>query len=92
MVFQDMGKLAIVAVTVGIVLVVGFLIMASVRTQADATDTSHDFTNATECAQSSVCNATDDTVDAIATIPGWIGLVILVSIGALLVGLVKKFG
>jgi len=90
MAFAEMNKLALMAVTLGIILVVGFLIISNVKTQSQAVEgLSYSDPN---CANSTVCNATQQVETAIATIPGWIGLVILVAIGGILIALVKRFG
>ena len=79
-VFDGLSNLAIGAVTLGIILVVGLLIMAGVGS------------NASVAANGNATAATNTVTTAIATIPGWIGLVVLVAIGALLIFLVRRFG
>ena len=76
--------LIVALVVIGIVLVVGFLIFAEVRDQvweidgltAAVNDTSYGY------------NATMEVTDAMADIPGWLPIIIVVVIGALLIGLV----
>ena len=85
-VLDQLGNIVIALVAVGIVLVIGFLIMAEVQTQTVGTcslDTGIGCTAAH--------NATIETVDAVATIPGWLPIVIITIIGALLIGLVSVF-
>jgi len=79
-VFDGMSNLAIGAVTLGIILVVVLLIMANL------------LANASVAADTNATASTQTVTNAIATIPGWIGLVVLVAIGALLIFLVRRFG
>jgi len=85
MVMEGMSKLGITAVTLTIVLVVGFLIASNVLDQID-TNAGDEFANTT--AQ----NSTQTLITAMGTIPGWVPLIILVSIGGLLLMMIKGFG
>lgn len=82
--FQQMGALAIGIVTLILVLSIGFLIMASIKTQIVATEVS-------SVGNSSAFNATNTLINAAATIPGWVPLIVIAVIGAMLLGLVKMF-
>lgn len=83
-------------VTVGIVLVVGFLIMSSAGDQA-----AQQLGNSTlaQCLQSgadgsggsAACNATGTTINAISTVPNWLPIIIITVIGALMISLVSMF-
>lgn len=79
-VFDGMSNLAIGAVVLGITLVVALLIMSGVKA------------NTTVSADGNATAATNSVLTAMATIPGWVGLVVLVAIGALLIFLVRRFG
>jgi len=71
-------------VVIAIVLVVGFLIFAEVKDQVYTIDS----LNSTHNESSYGYNATMDVTNAIADIPGWLPIIIVVVIGALLIGLV----
>ena len=68
-------------VAVAIVLTVGFLIMSEVKSQATSIDSEN----------SSAVNATNEVIDAVGDIPGWLPIIIVTVIGALLIGLVAYF-
>lgn len=67
-------------VSVGIVLVVGFLVMSEVKSQS-----------AVNVENSSQLNATNETIDAIANIPGWLPIIVITLIGAVLISIVSVF-
>jgi len=71
--------LIIALVVISIVLVVGFLIFAEVKTQVVAIEGSGSYGD----------NATIAVQDALNDIPGWLPIIIVVVIGALLIGLVS---
>ena len=87
---DGLGKLAIGAVVLTIVLTVGFLIVAQANTQIATLD-NIDTNNASQCATSVACNATTTLNAAMSTIPDWVGLIIIATIGGLLIGLVAIF-
>ena len=66
-------------VAIGIVLVIGFLIMANVKA------------NSSVVADPNATAAITTTTTAMATIPGWLGIIVITVIGALLLGLVAMF-
>ena len=66
-------------VVVGVVLVVGFLIMAEVKSNGKVS--ADNFTG----------NATEEVINAMMEIPGWLPIIIITVIGALLIGLVAMF-
>ena len=95
-VIDQLGNIVIALVAVGVILVVGFLIMAEVGTQVAATSatTQTSFAgcnveNGTGC--TSAINGTTTVVDSMATIPGWLPIIIITVIGSLLIGLVSAF-
>lgn len=67
-------------VSVGLVLVVGFLVMSEVKSQS-----------AVNVENSSQLNATNETIDAIASIPTWLPIIVITLVGALLIGIVSIF-
>jgi hypothetical protein len=89
-VFSQLGSLATGVATLAIVLTVAFLVMSEGKDQAAEIE-GLDFTNTTECHQSITCNATEELQNATGDIPGWVPLVIIASIGAILLGLVSLF-
>lgn len=78
-VLQNFLPLVIGLVSIGITIVIGFLILAEV---AD---------NTTVTANANASAAVDDVQDAMSDIPGWIPIVVVAVIGALLLGLVAMF-
>jgi hypothetical protein len=87
-VMSNLGGLAVGVAGLVIVLSIAFLVMGQVRTQD--TDVTGITCNQTD--GSIGCNATKTLQNATATIPGWVPLVILVSIGAVILGMVAAFG
>ena len=69
-------------VGIGIVLAVGFLILAEVKQQASGTTLSTD---------SFAWNGTAEVQGAMSDIPGWLPIIIVAVIGAALLGLVSLF-
>ena len=88
MVFADMGNLAKGALVCLLALVVGFLVAAQVQSQIATTQGIADVTN--ESQWTTAYSATVTTTNAVATIPGWIPLIILVGIASLILMLVKQ--
>lgn len=68
---------------VAVVLVVGFLIMAEVKTQASTIEN--------DGGTGYAVNATRDVQLALDDIPGWLPIIIVAIIGAILLGLVQFF-
>ena len=89
-VFNELGQLATGVAVLAIVLVVAFLVMSQGKAQI-ADIEGFDGTNDTECQSSIACNSTSTLQSAVDDIPGWIPLVIVASIGAILLGLVAMF-
>ena len=77
--------LIVALVVIAIVLVVGFLIFAEVQDQVVTIDT---VTEATPSTWSYGYNATMSVQEAMNDIPGWLPIIVVVVIGALLIGLV----
>jgi len=90
---QAMSTLAGLAVgiaTLAIVLTVTFLVMSQGKSQI-ATIEGLASTNSTDCPTSVACNATSTLQSAVDDIPGWVPLIIIGVVGAVLLGLVKLF-
>jgi len=85
--FNQLAGLAVGVATLAIVLVVGFLVMAEGKVQSESI--SGISCNATSGDLS--CNATGTLQTATATIPAWVPLIIIATIGAILLGLVSLF-
>ena len=71
--------LIIALIVIGIVLVVGFLIFAQVKTQVVSIEGAGSYGD----------NATMAVQSAMEDIPGWLPIIVVVVIGALLIGLVS---
>ena len=78
-VVQQLQPLIIALVAIGVVLAVGFLIMAEIAA------------NTTVAADGNATAAINTTRDAVAEIPGWLSIIVITVIGALLLGLVQLF-
>jgi len=89
-VFGNLMAMAASIAGLAIALTVTFLIISQGRSQAAGVE-GLDFTNTTECAQSYTCNATNTLAGAVDDIPGWVPLIIIGVIGAVLLSLVAAF-
>jgi len=79
-------------IAIGILLAVGFLIMSEAKTQIrDIQGLNSTFESATHPKGTAAINGTNDTINAIADIPGWLPIIVITVIGALLIGLVARF-
>ena len=85
-IFSNMGGLATGIATLVIILVVAFLIMAKTKDQIETTDgVSYNDTNG-----SMAWNATREMQNNTYSLVGWVGLVVIVAIGVLILGLVRQ--
>ena len=89
-VMDQLGALAVGIAGLAIALVVTFLIMSQAKTQIGTIE-GITVTNATQCAASTSCAATGTLQTAVAGIPGWVPLIVIAVVGALLIGLVSYF-
>lgn len=87
-VFQQIGSLAVGIATLAIVLTVAFLILAEGITQSE---TISGITCNASVSGDAACNSTITLQNALQTIPGWVPLIIIASIGAILLGLVALY-
>jgi len=87
-VMDQLGGLAIGIATLLIALVVVFLVVANTQGQI-ATVQAFDATNASQ--RTVAYNATVTLNEAAVTIPGWVPLIVIVVIGAAIIGLVSVF-
>jgi len=78
-VIDQLGPIVTGLVSIGILLVVGFLIMGNVAT------------NTQVAADANASAAIAQTTQAAEDIPGWLPIIIITIIGALLIGLVSIF-
>jgi len=88
---SELQALVVPLVGIGIVLVIGFLIFAEVRT-----NTSLDSANAETCSSGDengtyACNGTLEVIEAMEDVPGWLPIIVIVVIGAILLSLVAMF-
>jgi len=77
---QDLGALGIGVVSLVIILAVAFLILAQVKA------------NASVAADGNATAAVNTLTAAAATIPNWVPILIIVFIGAIVIGAVGLFG
>ncbi len=81
---EQLTNLIVPLIGIGIVLVVGFLIMAEAKDQVQAiNDSGTDVQIA--------LNGTSDVQNAMSDIPGWLPIIVITVIGAILIGLVSMF-
>lgn len=86
-VLNQMSVLAVGIATLTVVLTVTFLILSQGLTQAEAI-------SGTVCNSTSgdnACNSTLTLRGAVDDIPGWVPLIVIATIGAILLGLVQLF-
>lgn len=89
-VFSALSGLAVGIATLAVVLVVAFLVMSQGKEQIASIEGLPN-TNTTNCETSLACNATTTLQSAVDDIPGWVPLIVIASIGAILLGLVAMF-
>jgi len=89
-VFTQLAGLGIGIAGLVITLVVVFLILSQARTQTAAIE-GIDLTNETQVSTSVSLNATATLTEAVATVPGWVPLIVIAVIGSILLGLVALF-
>ena len=89
-IFDSIGALGIGIAGLAITLVVTFLIISQTQSQL-VTIGNIPNTTAAGLAQSVAGNATTTLQSAIAGIPGWVPLIVIAAIGAVLIGLVAMF-
>ena len=91
---QELGNLPdliIGLVVIGIVIVVGFLIMAQAKTQIETIEgINSSGQNSSGGYPSYGWNATGETVEAMSTIPGWLGIIVVTVIGGFLIALITN--
>lgn len=89
-VFANLAALAVGIATLAIVLTVTFIIMSQAKTQIASIESG---TTANMGADngSIAYNATATLQSAVSDIPGWVPLIVIASIGAILLGLVSLF-
>ena len=91
-VIDQLQPMVIALVAVGLVLVVGFLIVAQVKEQVRVTDgLDSKGSSATHPNGSSGWNASISVQNALDDIPDWLPIIVITVIGALLIGLVSLF-
>jgi len=87
---QALAPIIVSLVGVGIVLTIGFLIIAEAYDAAESVEGT-DYSNATLCAASVTCNGTNAVRSAMEDIPGWLPIIVITIIGSILLGLVAYF-
>ena len=86
MVFDEFGAMAKAVLGVGLSLAVGFIILASVKTNI----LTQEGLATTGCINSTACNSTAEVVGALGTLPGWLGLLVLIGVAGVILTLVRK--
>ena len=90
---EGLQALIIPLVAIAIILVVGFLIMAEAKTQLVSIQgiNSTGGVGSEDGIYSAAYNGTSDTINAMQDIPGWLPIIVITVIGAVLIGLVTRF-
>jgi len=84
--FGDMGGIATSVAAIAFVIVITFLVLGKTETQMEtATGNDCNTTNSADLG----CNATNTMRGDVASIVGWVSLIVIVMIGILVLGLVK---
>lgn len=89
---SELGGLATALVTVALVLVIGFLILSEFKTNAENSDLVVNATSGDYGEQNFTRDAIIDSQGAVANVPDFLDIIVITVIGALLLGLVSKFG
>ncbi len=92
---RGLASLGVSIATLAIVLTVTFLVLAEGTSQIGdiegVTCTGNSSTVPGGGGTSIACNSTKELTSAVATIPGWVPLIVITVIGGLLLGLVSLF-
>ena len=78
-VIDNLTPVVISLIAIGITLAIGFLVLANISANSDV------------MANKNASVAINQTVDALADIPGWLPIIVIVIIGALLLSLISVF-
>lgn len=91
---EGMTSLAIGITTLLVLIAVMFVIMAQVKSQTTtASGGVRVGCNTTSTALCTIAeNSTNTLIEAGATIPGWVGIIVIVAIGAMILGMLTMFG
>lgn len=87
-VLSSLGSLGIGIASFAILIAVIFLVTSQVGDQIASIDGANSF----DVDNSTAANATKVLIDAVADIPGWVPLIVIVSIGGLILGMISVFG
>ena len=90
-VFDNLGAMGIGIMSLAIVLVVGFLVMSTAKTEILDINGETAAEVAVNGSSSVAYNATSTLIDSVADIPGWVPIIVITAIGALLIGMVAMF-
>jgi len=89
---EGLMALIVPLIAIGILLAVGFLIMAEAKDQLISIQGLNSTGGSSTHPEGTVAwNGTATTINAISDIPGWLPIIVITVIGALLIGLVTRF-
>ena len=88
-VFDSLSGLVIALVTIGIVLTVGFLVMAQAQDQIVTLDAVNESNAAT---YTTAYNASRTTQTGVEDVTDWLAIIVVILVGAALIALVSAFG
>jgi hypothetical protein len=88
-IFESLGNLGVGVASLAIILTIAFLIMSQGKEQLITIEGNCSTQDGSNCGFGT--NATSELQGAVDDIPGWIPLIIIASIGAILLGLVGMF-
>lgn len=91
-IIENLMGLVVPIIGIAIVLVVGFLVIAESKSQLqNIQGINASGQSSTYLGGTAAWNATSTTQNAIGDIPGWLPIIVITVIGALLIGLVTRF-
>ncbi len=88
---EQLGSLGVGIAVLTITLIVAFLVMANTKTQLRNTS-GLEVANVGDTNGSAAWNSTSTLQNAAQTLPGWVPLIVLVAIGAVILGMIAMFG
>lgn len=88
-VMENLGKLGVGIASLAIILVVTFLIISTARTNIVTIESIGNVSDPGNL--STAYNATVTLANAVDDIPGWVPIVVITAIGAILIGMVSMF-
>ena len=90
-VMDKLSMLVVALVSVGLVLAIGFLILANIKSTVESDSLVVNSSADNWGALNATHQGMEDTINATATIPSFLDIIVITIIGALLLALVRRF-